>query len=232
VRIRPLSTKEKQDGRTYIVTARPAEGVISLSNPDADEREPPKNFTFDASFGPESEQVDVYKHAARDIVDSVVDGFNGTIFAYGQTGAGKSHTMEGYNDPPELRGIIPNSFKHIFDKIGSIAKSQFMVCASYLEIYNEEIRDLLGADAQNRLELKENMDTGVYVKDLISRQVMDVAEIDAVMQQGRAPILNNKCIYVYMYKYIDRYIDIHCRPLTYALMMIQARKIAPLVRRS
>ncbi|ETV93117.1 hypothetical protein H310_12732 [Aphanomyces invadans] len=185
VRIRPLSTKEKQDGRTYIVFSKPEEGEISLNNPEADDREPPKKFTFDASFGHDSEQMDVYQHAARDIVDSVVDGFNGTIFAYGQTGAGKSHTMEGYNDPPELRGIIPNSFKHIFDKIGSIAKTQFMVYASYLEIYNEEIRDLLAADPQNRLELKENMDTGIYVKDLISRQVTGVAEIDAVMQQGK-----------------------------------------------
>ncbi|CAK4639919.1 unnamed protein product [Aphanomyces euteiches] len=184
VRIRPLSTKEKQDGRTYIVFSKPEEGEISLNNPEADDREPPKKFTFDASFGPDSLQMDVYQQAARDIVDSVVDGFNGTIFAYGQTGAGKSHTMEGYNDPPELRGIIPNSFKHIFDKIGSIEKSQFMVYASYLEIYNEEIRDLLAADPQNRLELKENMDTGVYVKDLISRQVTGVAEIDAVMQHG------------------------------------------------
>ncbi|KDO27973.1 hypothetical protein SPRG_07250 [Saprolegnia parasitica CBS 223.65] len=185
VRIRPLSTKEKQDGRTYIVFSKPAEGEISLNNPEADDREPPKKFTFDASFGPDSEQIDVYNLAARDIVESAVDGFNGTIFAYGQTGAGKSHTMEGYNDPPELRGIIPNSFKHIFDKIGSVAKSQFMVCASYLEIYNEEIRDLLAPDPQNHLELKENMDTGVYVKDLIARQVTGVAEIDAVMQQGK-----------------------------------------------
>ncbi|RHY08387.1 hypothetical protein DYB25_012841 [Aphanomyces astaci] len=185
VRIRPLSTKEKQDGRTYIVFSKPEEGEISLNNPESDDREPPKKFTFDASFGHDSEQMDVYQHAARDIVDSVVDGFNGTIFAYGQTGAGKSHTMEGYNDPPELRGIIPNSFKHIFDKIGSIPKTQFMVYASYLEIYNEEIRDLLAADPQNRLELKENMDTGIYVKDLISRQVTGVAEIDAVMQHGK-----------------------------------------------
>ncbi|DAZ94857.1 TPA: hypothetical protein N0F65_008159 [Lagenidium giganteum] len=185
VRIRPLSTKEKQDGREYIVFANGSTGEISLNNPEADEREPPKKFTFDAAIPPECTQMDVYNQSATDIVDSVVNGFNGTIFAYGQTGAGKSHTMEGYSEPPEAKGIIPNSFKHIFDRIAAEGDKQFMVYASYLEIYNEEIRDLLGADPKNRLELKENLDTGVYVKDLTCKQVTGVAEIDAVMQQGK-----------------------------------------------
>lgn len=186
VRIRPLSTKEKQDGRNYIVFANKEQGEISLSNPEADDREPPKKFTFDAAIPPECSQMDVYNKAAMDIVDSVVNGFNGTVFAYGQTGAGKSHTMEGYSEPPEEKGIIPNSFKHIFDRIAAESNTtQFMVYASYLEIYNEEIRDLLAQDPKNRLELKENLDTGVYVKDLTSKQVTGEAEIDAVMQQGK-----------------------------------------------
>ncbi|KAL3670400.1 hypothetical protein V7S43_004719 [Phytophthora oleae] len=186
VRIRPLSTKEVQDGRTYIVHANPVQGEISLSNPEADAREPPKKFTFDAAIPPESSQQDVYAQAATDIVESVVNGFNGTVFAYGQTGAGKSHTMEGYSEPPEAKGIIPNSFTHIFDRIAAEADNkQFMVYASYLEIYNEEVRDLLASDPKNRLELKETVDAGVFVKDLTSRQVAAAAEIDAVMQQGK-----------------------------------------------
>ncbi|RLN59278.1 hypothetical protein BBJ28_00013436 [Nothophytophthora sp. Chile5] len=186
VRIRPLSTKEQQDGRAYIVQANKEQGEISLANPEADAREPPKKFTFDAAIPPESSQQDVYAKAATDIVESVVHGFNGTIFAYGQTGAGKSHTMEGYSEPPEEKGIIPNSFSHIFDRIAAEADSkQFMVYASYLEIYNEEIRDLLAPDPKNRLELKETVDAGVFVKDLTSRQVAGAAEIDAVMQQGK-----------------------------------------------
>ena len=89
-------------------------------------------------------QVDVYNECARKIVDSVLAGYNGTIFAYGQTGTGKTFTMEGVRAIPELRGIIPNSFAHIF---GSIAKAEgdtrFLVRVQYLEIYNEEVR-LLG----------------------------------------------------------------------------------------
>jgi kinesin family member 3B len=186
VRIRPMSNKEKQDGRTQIVFAHKASAEIELVNPEADGAEPPKKFTFDAAISAEASQMDVYNKAATDIVESVVNGFNGTIFAYGQTGAGKSHTMEGYSEPPEEKGIIPNSFKHIFDRIAEESTTkQFMVYASYLEIYNEEIRDLLSQDPKNHLELKENLETGVYVKDLISRQVTGAAEIDAVMQQGK-----------------------------------------------
>jgi len=78
----------------------------------------------------------------------------GTIFAYGQTGTGKTFTMEGVRSVPELRGIIPNSFAHIF---GAIAKAEenvrFLVRVSYLEIYNEEVRDLLGKDQTAKLEV-------------------------------------------------------------------------------
>jgi len=95
--------------------------------------------------------------------------------------------MEGKQDPPELQGIIPNSFKHIFEEIAVVSDSQrqFLIRASYLEIYNEEIRDLLSKDPKNRLELKESVDSGVYVKDLTSFVVKSVDEIDHVMQAGK-----------------------------------------------
>lgn len=65
--------------------------------------------------------MDVYNEIARPIVEKVLQGFNGTILAYGQTGTGKTYTMEGFNAEPEMRGIIPNSFAHIF---GHIAKAR------------------------------------------------------------------------------------------------------------
>ena len=97
------------------------------------------------------------------------------FFCFTKTGAGKTHTMEGRPDPPNLRGIIPNSFQHIFDYIKKAGSQQFLVRASYLEIYNEEIRDLLSKDPKNNLEIKENIDSGVYVKDLQSLVVKNVA---------------------------------------------------------
>jgi kinesin family protein 3/17 len=92
--------------------------------------------------------------------------------------------MEGVRDVPKLRGIIPNSFEHIFSHIHSAGTGvKFLVRASYLEIYNEEVRDLLCPGAA-KLELKEHPDAGVYVRDLSSFVVKDVGEMDNLMNQG------------------------------------------------
>ena len=72
-------------------------------------------------------QVDLYNAAARKIVDNVLEGYNGTIFAYGQTGTGKTFTMEGNRDVPELRGIIPNSFAHVFGHIARAGDDKKLV---------------------------------------------------------------------------------------------------------
>ena len=85
----------------------------------------------------------MYNRVARPIVDNVLEGYNGTIFAYGQTGTGKTFTMEGDRSVPELKGIIPNSFAHIFGHINKEGKgAEWLVQVSYLEIYQENIRDL------------------------------------------------------------------------------------------
>jgi Kinesin motor domain len=112
--------------------------------------------------------------------------YNGTIFAYGQTGCGKTHTMQGLQEPAELRGVIPNSFDHIFENIrAAAAGTVFLVRCSYLEIYNEEIRDLLSSDPKKRLELREDANKGVYTKDLINEVVSDQVAINAVMERGQ-----------------------------------------------
>ena len=112
-------------------------------------------------------------------------GYNGTIFAYGQTGCGKSHTMMGVPSDPNMRGIIPNCFEHIFGCIDDNEEGKrFLVRCSYLEIYNEEIRDLLSKNPKNRLELHEKPDSGVYVKDLSYYAAKTSKEIEDVMSIG------------------------------------------------
>lgn len=118
------------------------------------------------------------------MVDSVLAGFNGTIFAYGQTGTGKTFTMEGLRGDEEKKGVIPRSFEHIFSHIAQSKDEQYLVRASYLEIYQEEIRDLLAKNQNVRLELKERPDTGVYVKDLASFVCKSQSEIEHVMSVG------------------------------------------------
>jgi len=115
VRCRPLNQKEKDMNTPMAVKCDEARGTVSIKAADGRSSEPPKVFTYDRVFGPDSKQPDVYNDAARSIVESVIEGYNGTIFAYGQTGTGKTFTMEGIRAEPELRGIIPNSFAHILD---------------------------------------------------------------------------------------------------------------------
>ncbi|XP_037595850.1 kinesin-like protein KIF3A isoform X4 [Cebus imitator] len=184
VRCRPLNEREKSMCYKQAVNVDEMRGTITVHKTDSS-NEPPKTFTFDTVFGPESKQLDVYNLTARPIIDSVLEGYNGTIFAYGQTGTGKTFTMEGVRAVPELRGIIPNSFAHIF---GHIAKAEgdtrFLVRVSYLEIYNEEVRDLLGKDQTQRLEVKERPDVGVYIKDLSAYVVNNADDMDRIMTLG------------------------------------------------
>ena len=144
-------------------------------------------FTFDNTFGPTAQQKNIYDLTAAPIVESVMEGFNGTIFCYGQTGAGKTHTMEGQPDPPEEWGIMPNAFKHIFDDVAANddASKQFLVRASYLEIYNEDIRDLLSKDPHNKKDLRESVDSGVYVQDLTSFVVKSAADLHNILRVGK-----------------------------------------------
>ena len=104
-------------------------------------------FTFDYVFDMDSNQQEVYEQTAKPAVVSILEGYNSTIFAYGQTGTGKTFTMEGftYSSTDMQRGIIPRCIDEIFNYIESLSSSEtkFMVRASYLQIYNESISDLL-----------------------------------------------------------------------------------------
>ena len=194
VRSRPFSKQEVVDKRKNIVDIDSALSTVTLRNPGSEgAKQDPKGFTFDAVYDENSTQRAVYDETAYPLVESVLKGYNGTIFAYGQTGCGKTHTMQGYPEPAELRGIIPNSFDHIFDHIrvaSDTEKKEFLCRCSYLEIYNEEIRDLLAdkklkpGEEPEHLELHENPDQGVYVKDLTMVTVDSVAAIDKVMMAG------------------------------------------------
>lgn len=128
--------------------------------------------------------MQIYNESASPIIKNVLEGYNGTIFAYGQTGTGKTHTMTGIVDSKDERGIMPRAFDDIFTNIkGDSEQTQFLVRASYLEIYNEEIRDLLSKNPKNKLELHEK-DTGVYVKDLSYFAAKSADEIRKIMTIG------------------------------------------------
>jgi kinesin family protein 3/17 len=158
VRSRPLSTKEKNEGRKPCVDIDLNGNMVSIRNlmVTTDNTEEAKPFTFDAVYDETCEQKIFYEESCYNLVESVLEGFNGTIFASGQTGCGKTHTMQGLNEPPELRGVIPRSFDHIFEAIRISPGCEFLVRCSYLEIYNEEVRDLLSKKPDSKLDLKED----------------------------------------------------------------------------
>eukprot|EP00042_Codosiga_hollandica_P055475 m.778932 g.778932 ORF g.778932 m.778932 type:complete len:1027 (+) comp59124_c0_seq13:51-3131(+) len=182
-RCRPLNRREKDLSCKTVVTMHQDTGDVELFRPDA-ESEPPKRFTFDGAFGPDSCTRIIYDEVCFALVQNVLEGYNGTIFAYGQTGCGKSFSMEGIADDVDHKGITPRAFEHIFQHVAVQANAKFLVRASYLEIYNENIRDLLGRDAQAKLPLHEHPEKGVYVKDLSMNVVHSVADMIKLQGMG------------------------------------------------
>lgn len=132
-----------------------------------------------------SRQEDVFDFSIKSTVDDILNGYNGTVFAYGQTGAGKSYTMMGTDiDDMEGRGVIPRIVEQIFASIlASPGTIEYTVRVSYMEIYMEKIRDLLAPQNDN-LPVHEEKNRGVYVKGLLEIYVSSVAEVYEVMRRG------------------------------------------------
>ncbi|XP_026204327.1 kinesin-like protein KIF17 isoform X3 [Anabas testudineus] len=183
VRCRPLNDREKALGSKMALSMDLHRCQCFIEKPGAAD-EPPKQFTFDGTYFIDQTTEQMYNEIAYPLVEGVTEGYNGTIFAYGQTGSGKSFTMQGLSDPASQRGVIPRAFEHIFESIQCAENTKFLVRASYLEIYNEEIRDLLGNNTKQRLELKEHPERGVYVQYLSMHTVHSVGECERIILQG------------------------------------------------
>ncbi|KMU90141.1 kinesin heavy chain [Coccidioides immitis H538.4] len=150
-------------------------------------REASGAFTFDRIFDMNCRQQDVFDYSIRSTVDDILNGYNGTVFAYGQTGAGKSYTMMGSDiDDDEGKGIIPRIVEQMFTSImTSPGNIEYTVRVSYMEIYMERIRDLLLPQNDN-LPVHEEKSRGVYVKGLLEIYVSSVQEVYEVMRRGDA----------------------------------------------
>ncbi|KAK4210751.1 hypothetical protein QBC37DRAFT_291854 [Rhypophila decipiens] len=150
-----------------------------------DSREAQGSFTFDRVFDMSCKQSDIFDFSIKPTVDDILNGYNGTVFAYGQTGAGKSYTMMGTSiDDLEGRGVIPRIVEQIFASIlSSTANIEYTVRVSYMEIYMERIRDLLMPRNDN-LPVHEEKNRGVYVKGLTELYVSSVQEVYEIMRRG------------------------------------------------
>ena len=185
-RVRPLNSSEIERGsKCCLDFDSDGKGVTINMASEMSSAYGQNKFVFDRVFDMKSQQREVYDVAARPIIDSVLEGFNGTIFAYGQTSSGKTHTMQGpdINDV-EKQGIIPRMVRTVFSRIENASENvEFTVKVSMSEIYNERIKDLLDPMKDN-LKIHEEKGKGVYIQDITEQYVVSDAEVYNLMAQG------------------------------------------------
>lgn len=186
IRMRPM--KEDENEVTQIVQILPPNTVMVVD----------QQFIFDAVANVDSTQKDIFEMVGLPLVENCMEGFNSSIFAYGQTGSGKTYTMwgptydlSGDQFPNKDRGLTPRVFEQLFARIEeeeakNIDKQLRYQCrCSFLEIYNEQITDLLEPSRRN-LQIREDTKTGVYVENLTEEYVSSVADVKQLALRGLA----------------------------------------------
>ncbi|OMO97123.1 hypothetical protein COLO4_14868 [Corchorus olitorius] len=199
LRCRPLTEDEQRINVPRVISCndhrREVTVVQNVANKQVD-----RVFTFDKVFGPKAQQRTIYDQAIVPIVNEVLDGFNCTVFAYGQTGTGKTYTMEGGmmrnkgGDLPAEAGVIPRAVRQIFDTLEA-QSADYSMKVTFLELYNEEITDLLapednsrfGEDKQKKpISLMEDGKGCVVVRGLEEEAVYSANEIYTLLERGAA----------------------------------------------
>ncbi|KAL7736798.1 hypothetical protein ACLKA6_015639 [Drosophila palustris] len=178
-RFRPLNDSEERAGSKFVVKFpnNVEENCISIAG---------KVYLFDKVFKPNASQEKVYNEAAKSIVTDVLAGYNGTIFAYGQTSSGKTHTMEGVIGDSLKQGIIPRIVNDIFNHIYAMEENlEFHIKVSYYEIYMDKIRDLLDVSKVN-LSVHEDKNRVPYVKGATERFVSSPEDVFEVIEEGKS----------------------------------------------
>uniref|UniRef100_A0A8C5YAN1 Kinesin family member 11 n=1 Tax=Microcebus murinus TaxID=30608 RepID=A0A8C5YAN1_MICMU len=197
VRCRPFNLTERKANAHSIVECDHVRKEVSVRTGGLADKSSRKTYTFDMVFGASTKQIDVYRSVVCPILDEVIMGYNCTIFAYGQTGTGKTFTMEGERSPNEeytweedpLAGIIPRTLHQIFEKLTDNG-TEFSVKVSLLEIYNEELFDLLNpsSDVSERLQMFDDPRNkrGVIIKGLEEITVHNKDEVYQILEKGAA----------------------------------------------
>ncbi|XP_006073751.2 kinesin-like protein KIF11 [Bubalus bubalis] len=197
VRCRPFNLAERKANAHSVVECDHVRKEVSVRTGGLADKSSRKTYTFDMVFGANTKQIDVYRSVVCPILDEVIMGYNCTIFAYGQTGTGKTFTMEGERSPNEeytweedpLAGIIPRTLHQIFEKLTDNG-TEFSVKVSLLEIYNEELFDLLNpsSDVSERLQMFDDPRNkrGVIIKGLEEITVHNKDEVYQILEKGAA----------------------------------------------
>nr|7LXR_A Chain A, Kinesin-like protein Klp61F [Drosophila melanogaster]7LXR_B Chain B, Kinesin-like protein Klp61F [Drosophila melanogaster] len=191
VRVRPLNSRERCIRSAEVVDVVGPREVVTRHTLDS---KLTKKFTFDRSFGPESKQCDVYSVVVSPLIEEVLNGYNCTVFAYGQTGTGKTHTMVG-NETAELKssweddsdiGIIPRALSHLFDEL-RMMEVEYTMRISYLELYNEELCDLLSTDDTTKIRIFDDSTKkgSVIIQGLEEIPVHSKDDVYKLLEKGK-----------------------------------------------
>ncbi|XP_036217551.2 kinesin-like protein Klp61F [Bactrocera oleae] len=191
VRVRPLNARER--------CIRSAEVIETVSHREIVARHTiesklTKKFTFDRVFGTDSRQADVYSTVVAPLIEEVLSGYNCTVFAYGQTGTGKTHTMVGtecaelkssWEDDSDI-GIIPRALSHLFDELRML-EMEFSMRISYLELYNEELCDLLSSDDSVKIRIFDDSTKkgSVIIQGLEEIPVHSKDDVYKLLEKGK-----------------------------------------------
>nr|XP_026498901.1 kinesin-like protein Klp98A isoform X1 [Vanessa tameamea] len=196
VRVRPFNQREKDMNAKLIVQMDGKKTRLLTAKNSKEQndgtREKSKDFTFDHSYwsfdsGDKhfATQDQVFADLGLDVIDSAFEGYNACVFAYGQTGSGKTFTMMG-SGSAESQGLIPRICRQLFSRVaaGKESGASYRTEVSYLEIYNERVKDLLATDAGHSLRVREHPKLGPYVQDLSKHLVSDYDDIQECMHRG------------------------------------------------
>ncbi|KAH8699680.1 hypothetical protein BGZ61DRAFT_451124 [Ilyonectria robusta] len=191
VRVRPFNGREIDRGAKQIISMKGNQTVLTTPDNKGVKDNTPKAFAFDRSYWSFNKadsnyagQSDLFDDLGQPLLENAFQGYNNCIFAYGQTGSGKSYSMMGYGKEV---GIIPMICQDMFRRINEIQQDKATKCTvevSYLEIYNERVRDLLNPSTKGNLKVREHPSTGPYVEDLAKLVVSGFQEIEHLMDEG------------------------------------------------
>ncbi|KAG2379611.1 hypothetical protein C9374_006728 [Naegleria lovaniensis] len=180
VRVRPMLPKEKLEKSRECVTMDPVNSQIIVGRD--------RTFAFDYVFGQQSQQQQVYNVSVKNLVEGLFQGYNATVLAYGQTGSGKTYTMGTANSTnllDEELGVIPRVIQNIFEIIKQRSDADFLVRVSFLEIYNETIKDLLSPSTSTKLiQIREDEKKGILLVGIKEESVQSYDDMIGCLETG------------------------------------------------
>ncbi|XP_067665251.1 kinesin-like protein KIF12 [Haliotis asinina] len=201
LRVRPLNPQEVSRHDEFVANF-PGEGRVAIDNSGT-----VRSFYFNAVFEPDASQEDLFEHSGiTRLVDMALSGYACTALAFGQTGSGKTHTMtgppqqflDGLKPDPKMFGLIQRSFRYMFRQLKQLGANK-IIRASYLEIYNEQVIDLLNPSHRRYLSVRWSKNKGFYVENLFSMECETLDDLMAVLEEVNSTLNHTLCGYNQFY---------------------------------